>query len=56
MADRKISAIAADANAAYWSSSDNDANGAWYQYFSYGDQYDGGKNYTVYVRPVRAFS
>lgn len=39
----------------YWSSSEDDAYNAWYQYFSDGNQNDGGKVYTFYVRPVRAF-
>ena len=39
----------------YWSSSENDDNYAWGQVFDYGSQYDCTKNYTYYVRPVRAF-
>ena len=43
------------ANDIYWSSSEYDANYAWYQYFSNGSQYYNYKNNTVYVRAVRAF-
>ena len=39
----------------YWSSSENDANFAWYQNFSGGLQDNLSKNVTGYVRPVRAF-
>jgi len=41
----------------YWSSSqlDNNYNRAWIQSFSSGSQDDGGKNYSVNVRAVRAF-
>jgi hypothetical protein len=39
----------------YWSSSEDFANLAWFQYFSNGSQ-DGTSKYdTYYVRPVRAF-
>ena len=43
------------ANNAYWSSSEYDADDAWYEYFANGDQDYYGKNYTAYVRAVRAF-
>jgi len=43
------------ANDYYWSSSEYDANYAWTQSFLNGTQGNGGKNYTVYVRAVRAF-
>ena len=39
----------------YWCSSESDDNFAWYQDFSYGDQYNYFKYYTFYVRAVRAF-
>ena len=40
----------------YWSSSENDANYAWWQAFNDGFQSNGaGKYDTFYVRPVRAF-
>lgn len=39
----------------YWSSSEYDANLAWYQYFGDGIQYGNYKDTTTYVRPVRAF-
>jgi len=40
----------------YWSSSESDANNAWYQAFSNGIQYSHFGRYYVYrVRPVRAF-
>jgi uncharacterized repeat protein (TIGR02543 family) len=39
----------------YWSSSEFDANFAWFQYFGDGLQYFSGKSETYYVRPIRAF-
>lgn len=40
----------------YWSSSEYDDLGAWFQHFNYGDQLNGSnKGGTIYVRPVRAF-
>jgi hypothetical protein len=39
----------------YWSSTEYDANNAWYQVFSNGFQYDDYKRIPVYVRAVRAF-
>jgi hypothetical protein len=39
----------------YWSSSEYGALGAWGQFFSYGYQYNAGKDVPDYVRPVRAF-
>ncbi len=39
----------------YWSSSEFSVNLAWAQGFSIGSQYDTGKGFTYYVRPVRAF-
>ena len=49
-------AIGGFLNAAdYWSSSASPAV-AWFQVFGLGSQYFNGKNYTSYVRPVRAFS
>jgi hypothetical protein len=39
----------------YWSSSELDATTAWFQRFSSGAQGNAGKDYTYYVRPVRAF-
>jgi hypothetical protein len=39
----------------YWSSSEVDANFAWSQFFYYGYQFDSGKTFPYYVRPVRAF-
>ena len=40
----------------YWSSSENLANYAWSQQFDFGSQSTSLKNYTWYVRPVRAFA
>jgi hypothetical protein len=39
----------------YWSSSELDAEIAWYQAFNYGAQPNVSKFMTYYVRPVRAF-
>jgi hypothetical protein len=39
----------------YWSSSEQDADFAWFQRFTNGDQSGSRKNTTFYVRPVRAF-
>jgi hypothetical protein len=39
----------------YWSSSELDATTAWFQRFSNGAQGNAPKDYTYYVRPVRAF-
>ena len=43
------------ASDSYWSSSELDADDAWYQYFLNGYQDYYGKSTTLYVRPVRAF-
>ena len=43
------------ASGGYWSSSEFDAVGAWFQDFGIGYQYPGGKDVPYYVRPVRAF-
>jgi hypothetical protein len=48
-------AIGGFASDNYWSSSEFDANYAWYQYFGYGDQFNTIKSSSYYVRPVRAF-
>ncbi len=42
-------------HAYYWSSSEYDDFGAWYQRFDVGNQASNDKNYAGYVRPVRAF-
>jgi hypothetical protein len=39
----------------YWSSTEVDTNNAWFQIFVNGNQYSNNKNYTYYVRAVRAF-
>ena len=39
----------------YWSSSEYNANYAWYQYFYYGNQSNFNRYYNYRVRPVRAF-
>jgi hypothetical protein len=39
----------------YWSSTEFDSDRAWRQNFSNGNQYDYSKNFTNYVRAVRAF-
>jgi hypothetical protein len=39
----------------YWSSTEDDSDHAWGQYFNYGDQDTSVKYYPFYVRPVRAF-
>ena len=43
------------ASGVYWSSSEYDANDAWFQAFYAGYQDHGSKTTTFYVRPVRAF-
>ena len=43
------------ANNSYWSSSEYVNNNAWLQHFGNGNQYSFIKNFTVYVRAVRAF-
>ena len=43
------------ASDSYWSSSQNDASGAWYQDLGSGGQNDGDKVDALRVRPVRAF-
>jgi hypothetical protein len=43
------------ASGSYWSSSEYDADLAWFQYFYYGYQFYSNKTGTRYVRPVRAF-
>jgi len=43
------------AGANYWSSSEDNANYAWYQNFYNGDQFNFNKNYYERVRAVRAF-
>lgn len=43
------------ASADYWSSSENDLNNAWMQYFSNGNQHNYNKGHGTYVRAVRAF-
>jgi hypothetical protein len=43
------------AAAYYWSSSEGNTSNAWIQFFSNGVQASDGKNYTSYVRAVRAF-
>ena len=40
----------------YWSSSEGGNYGAWTQYFSHVSQYNYSKEFTYYVRPVRAFN
>jgi len=44
------------AAANYWSSSESNTNFAWYQFFFNGFQYNYYKNFTYYVRAVRALS
>jgi hypothetical protein len=39
----------------YWSSSEFNYSRAWYQQFNSGSQIDLNKNFSGYVRPVRAF-
>jgi hypothetical protein len=39
----------------YWSSSEDNATNAWYQYFYSGLQNNYNKSNTIYVRPIRAF-
>ena len=41
-------------NSSYWSSTQLDVNGAWYQFFFDGDQNYNGKYATEYVRAIRA--
>jgi hypothetical protein len=40
----------------YWSSSMSDTNFAWVQHFATGSQFNNDKNFTYYVRAVRALS
>ena len=40
---------------AYWSSSEDSADDAWGRYFSFDHQFNDGKSFASYVRPVRAF-
>ena len=49
------SQVASPGAIAYWSSSHYDAVTAWPQSFPDGPQGSGSKNYTIGVRPVRAF-
>ena len=44
------------AAAYYWSSSEYSNSLSWNQFFNYGNQYHSNKNYTYYVRAVRALS
>ena len=39
----------------YWSSTEGGSGNAWSQFFNGGGQFNGGKNFTYYVRAVRAF-
>jgi hypothetical protein len=48
-------AIGGFAGNAYWSSTEYDSSNAWGQGFNTGGQYYGSKNYTDYVRAIRAF-
>jgi hypothetical protein len=48
-------AIGGFANNSYWSSTEVDGNLAWNQLFGFGNQYNDGKNATLYVRAIRAF-
>ena len=48
-------AIGGFAAAYYWSSSEDYNSGAWDQNFPTGSQYNSSKNYTDFVRAVRAF-
>ena len=43
------------ASSTYWSSTENDYNFAWFQYFYNGFQNYGNKNGTYYVRAIRVF-
>ena len=54
--DQKVAEVVGGfASTNYWSSSQASANGAWYQYFGNGLQFDFSKNGTLGVRAVRAF-
>jgi len=54
--DQKVAGVVGSfASFNYWSSSEFDSFGAWYQYFDYGGQNDGSKLGTLGVRAVRAF-
>ena len=48
-------AIGGFADNYYWSSTENDYLGAWWQYFANGAQGYSSKNFALYVRAVRAF-
>jgi len=48
-------AVGGFASVWYWSSTENNNLEAWVQYFANGSQFDEGKGYTKYVRPIRAF-
>lgn len=43
------------ADSSYWSSTEYDAYGAWFQYFLGGYQDGSSRNYDYYVRPARCF-
>lgn len=47
--------IAGFANSNYWSSTEKDANNAWYQFFFFGSQSAGNKSAANNVRAIRAF-
>jgi len=53
--DAPLGNIGNFANYYYWSSTELDSNNAWMQLFSNGFQTNYNKNFTVYVRAVRAF-
>jgi len=51
----KVQGLGGFSEGNYWSSSENDAINAWYQYFYNGYQYHNYRDYVLRVRPVRAF-
>ncbi|MFZ3085623.1 MAG: DUF1566 domain-containing protein, partial [Candidatus Hydromicrobium sp.] len=51
----QVSGLGGFASWYYWSSSEYNADLAWYQDFSSGHQLDYGKNFNAYVRAARAF-
>ena len=48
-------AVGGFVNDLYWSSSENDNNNAWFQFFNSGLQYTNGKDNISYIRAVRSF-
>ena len=52
---RFTNSVGGFSNDEYWSSSEINVGNAWFQHFNYGYRLNSPKDYTYYVRPVRAF-